>query len=84
MSRGQVMAPAIALAENGLEVPAGWSESLTAVSDRMQKWPSTTQVFFKPDGSAYQPGERLKQPELARSLKLIAAKGADGFYNGET
>jgi gamma-glutamyltranspeptidase/glutathione hydrolase len=84
MSRGQVMAPAIALAEDGIEVTAGLSESLTALSDRLQKWPSTKKVFFKPDGSAYQPGERLKQPELARSLKLIAAQGADGFYKGET
>ena len=84
MSRGQVMAPAIALAEDGIEVTAGLSESLTALSDRMQKWPSTKKIFFKPDGSAYQPGERLKQPELAKSLKLIAAKGADGFYKGET
>lgn len=84
MSRGQVMAPAIALAENGIEVTAGLSESLEALSDRMQKWPSTKKIFFKPDGSAYQPGERLKQPELAKSLKLIAAKGADGFYKGET
>nr|WP_317199476.1 gamma-glutamyltransferase [uncultured Psychrobacter sp.] len=84
MSREQVMAPAIALAENGIEVTAGLSESLTALTDRLQKWPSTKKVFFKPDGSAYQPGERLKQPELARSLKLIAAQGADGFYKGET
>ena len=84
MSREQVMAPAIALAENGIEVTAGLSESLEALSDRLQKWPSTKKIFFKPDGSAYQPGERLKQPELARSLKLIAAQGADGFYKGET
>src|SRR5699024_2642256 len=84
MSRGQVMAPAIALAENGIEVTAGLSESLEALSDRLQKWPSTKKIFFKADGSAYQPGERLKQPELAKSLKLIAAKGSDGFYKGET
>ncbi|MEN2750980.1 gamma-glutamyltransferase [Psychrobacter sp. FBL11] len=84
MSRGQVMAPAIALAEDGIEVTAGLSESLEALSDRLQKWPSTQKIFFKADGSAYQPGERLKQPELARSLKLIAAQGADGFYKGET
>lgn len=83
MSRGQVMAPAIALAENGIEVTAGLTESLEALSDRLQKWPSTKKIFFKPDGSIYQPGERLKQPELARSLKLIAAQGADGFYKGE-
>lgn len=84
MSRGQVMAPAINLAENGIEVTAGLSESLEALSDRLQKWPSTKKIFFKADGSAYQPGERLKQPELAKSLKLIAAKGSDGFYKGET
>jgi len=84
MSRGQVMAPAIALAEDGIEVTAGLSESLEALSDRLQKWPSTKKVFFKPDGSTYQPGERLKQPELAYSLKLIAAQGKDGFYKGET
>ncbi|WP_379544221.1 gamma-glutamyltransferase [Psychrobacter sp. R86515] len=84
MSREQVMAPAIALAEGGIEVTAGLSESLTALSDRLQKWPSTKKVFFKPDGSAYQPGERLKQPELARSLKRIAVQGTDGFYKGET
>ena len=84
MSRGQVMAPAIGLAENGIEVTAGLSESLEALSERLQKWPSTKKIFFKADGSAYQPGERLKQPELASSLKLIAAKGVDGFYKGET
>ena len=84
MSRGQVMAPAIALAEKGIVVTPGLSESLEALSERMQKWPSTKKIFFKADGSAYQPGERLKQPELAHSLKLIAAKGADGFYKGET
>ncbi|MDX2373055.1 gamma-glutamyltransferase [Psychrobacter sp. PP-21] len=84
MSREQVMAPAIALAEDGIEVTAGLSESLTALSDRLQKWPSTKKVFFKADGSAYQPGERLKQPELAQSLKRISAQGVDGFYQGET
>ncbi|WP_413521146.1 gamma-glutamyltransferase [Psychrobacter glacincola] len=84
MSRGKVMAPAIALAEKGIVVTPGLTESLEALSPRMQKWPSTKKIFFKPDGSAYQPGERLKQPELAKSLKLIAAQGADGFYKGET
>jgi gamma-glutamyltranspeptidase/glutathione hydrolase len=78
MSREQVMAPAIALAEDGIEVTAGLSESLTALSARLQKWPSTKKVFFKADGSAYQPGERLTQPELARSLKLIAAQAQMG------
>ena len=84
MSRQQVMAPAIKLAADGIEVTPGLSESLSALSERLQKWPSTKKVFYKPDGSNYAPGERLKQPELAHSLQLIADKGADGFYKGET
>ncbi len=84
MSRGQVMAPAIALAEKGIVVTPGLTESLEALSERMQKWPSTKKIFFKADGSTYQPGERLRQPELAQSLKLIAAQGVDGFYKGDT
>lgn len=84
MSREQVMAPAIALAENGIEVTVGLSESLEVLKSRLQKWPSTRKIFFKPDGSTYQPSERLYQPELAQSLKLIAAQGTDGFYKGTT
>lgn len=84
MSRDQVMTPAINLAENGIIVTAGLSESLEALKERLQQWPSTKKVFFKPDDSSYQPGERLYQPQLAQSLKRIARDGADGFYKGDT
>ncbi|MGM8885340.1 gamma-glutamyltransferase [Psychrobacter sp. 1U2] len=84
MTRQQVMAPAITLAADGIDVTAGLSESLEALKERLQKWPSTKKIFFKADGSSYQPGERLRQPQLAQSLKLIANKGADGFYQGDT
>jgi gamma-glutamyltranspeptidase/glutathione hydrolase len=39
-------------------------------------------VYFKPDGSAYKPGDRFKNPDLAWTLKQIQAHGADGFYKG--
>lgn len=80
----KVMAPAINLAENGIEVTPGLSDSLNALENRLKKWPSTAKVFFKSDGSAYEVGERLYQPELAKSLKLIASRGTDGFYQGKT
>lgn len=79
-----VMAPAIKLAEEGIEVTPGLADSLLALEKRLKKWPSTAKIFFKPDGSAYQVGERLYQPELAQSLKLISNQGADGFYKGKT
>lgn len=79
-----VMAPAIKLAEDGIEVTPGLADSLQSLEKRLKKWPSTAKVFFKADGSAYQVGERLYQPELAHSLKLISEQGTDGFYKGET
>ncbi|WP_227691529.1 gamma-glutamyltransferase [Psychrobacter aestuarii] len=84
MSREDVMAPAIALAKDGFTVTPELSDSLEALRSRLTRWPSTQAIFFKPDGSSYQAGERLKQPELAQSLSLIAKQGADGFYKGET
>jgi len=38
---------------------------------------------FTPDGRATEYGELLKQPDLAYTLELIAAGGADIFYRGE-
>lgn len=84
MSREQVLAPAIRLAEEGFVVTPGLSTSLTGLSERMRRWPSTAKIFFHPDGSALQPGEVLKQPELAAVLRRIAKDGRDGFYQGET
>ncbi len=84
MTREQVLAPAIRLAEEGITVTPGLSNSLQGLAERMTKWPSTAKIFYHEDGRALQPGETLKQPELAASLRRIAAQGRDGFYQGET
>ncbi len=84
MTREQVLAPAIKLAEEGFVVPAGMASSMAALEERLGQWESTKKVFFKADGSLYQAGELFKQPELAHTLTLIAEKGASGFYEGET
>lgn len=39
--------------------------------------------IYLPGGSPLQPGERFVQPELARSLSLLAEGGRDAFYCGE-
>ncbi len=83
MSLKEVMAPAIKLAEEGMVVTPDLYNSLIGLEKRLKKWDSTKKVFYKGD-DYYQIGEVLKQPELAKSLKLIAEKGAAGFYEGET
>ncbi|SIS81093.1 gamma-glutamyltransferase 1 Threonine peptidase. MEROPS family T03 [Neptunomonas antarctica] len=84
ISLPQALAPAIKLANDGFEVPARFTKGLEATKDRLQKWPSTLEVFYKADGSAYQPGEVFKQPDLAATLQRISDLGVKGFYEGET
>ncbi len=77
-----VLAPAIRLAEDGFEVTAELSQSLKRSQERLTQWPSTAAIFYKPDGTAYEPGETLKQPDLAASLRAIATEGPAAFYEG--
>ncbi|MFC7413261.1 gamma-glutamyltransferase [Larsenimonas suaedae] len=83
-SLAKALAPAITLAEDGFIVPKRFSDGLIEARERLTKWPESTKTFYKPDGSAYQAGERFIQPELAATLKRIAAHGPEEFYTGKT
>jgi gamma-glutamyltranspeptidase/glutathione hydrolase len=75
-----VIQPAIALAENGF--PVNFVLAGSASSSRTNLYQATRDVF-RPGGVPVQEGQILKQPDLAKTLKLIAAQGPDVFYRGE-
>jgi gamma-glutamyltranspeptidase/glutathione hydrolase len=75
--------PAIALARDGFIVTEGLARSLRGAMRTMQKYPASVAQFSK-NGTPYEAGETLKQPDLARTLGRIAAEGPAGFYQGET
>jgi gamma-glutamyltranspeptidase/glutathione hydrolase len=77
----RVMAPAIRLAQRGFVVSYGLSESLRKDRDLLSKFDASRRIFLR-DGRLYEPGEVLAQPELARTLELIARSGPKGFYEG--
>jgi gamma-glutamyltranspeptidase/glutathione hydrolase len=81
MSRAEVMAPAIALAEKGYVLTQADVDILAVGTKDFAAEPSIAKIFLK-DGKPYQAGDRLVQADLAKTLKLIAEKGADGFYKG--
>jgi len=80
----QALAPAIRLAREGFIVPARFTEGLNQARERLVRWPATFETFYKKDGTAWQPGERFIQPELANTLERIATHGIRDFYQGET
>lgn len=82
MSLAQVIAPAIKLARDGIVVTPDLANSLNAVKKRLSQWPTTQAIFYKDNGSNYQPGEVLKQTDLANTLSAIAKKGSPAFYQG--
>ncbi|MCK2043667.1 gamma-glutamyltransferase [Chromohalobacter sp. TMW 2.2308] len=84
LSLAEALAPAIRLAEEGFEIPPRFAEGLEQSQDRLKQWDSTREVFYKPDGSLYSAGERFRQPDLAATLKRIAAHGPREFYEGKT
>lgn len=83
MSRQQVLAPAIALAEQGIHVSFSLNYELGARGRRLRDNAEALRLFFKEDGGAYEIGELWRQPDLAWTLRQIAEQGRDGFYSGE-
>ena len=78
----EVMAPAIALAERGFPVGAELSASLQAAAPLLRADPTSARQFTKPGGAPFRPGDTLRQPQLAASLRCIARQGASCFYRG--
>ena len=75
--------PAIELASKGFPVSKSFRNSLILAKNRMEPYPASMDIFYKPDGSVYELGEMFIQEDLAASLKLISQQGKDGFYQGE-
>ena len=84
MSRKQVMAPSVKLADRGFVVSYGFAQSLRAKKDYLSKDTSSMDYFYKPGGALYRQGDVLKQKDLAQTLKRISRKGRAGFYEGKT
>ncbi|MCZ8219281.1 MAG: gamma-glutamyltransferase [Acidovorax sp.] len=76
--------PAIKLSEDGFAISPRMSVSIAGSAARIkaQGEPGAS-YFLNADGTAKAAGTLLKNPELAATLKAIAAGGADAFYKGD-
>jgi len=86
-----ICAPAIAQAERGFAVRPHvhywWTHGADLgrvdVAQRLAFSKTGRAIYFRPDGRVKKIGERVGNPDLARTLRLIAEGGADVFYRGE-
>jgi gamma-glutamyltranspeptidase/glutathione hydrolase len=78
-----VMAPAIDYAENGYRVYPGEAAREASNAAHSAEFPGTAAIYLKPDGTPRMPGDMLVQKDYAKTLRAIAAGGADVFYRGE-
>lgn len=83
LTRAQIMAPAIKLARDGFILTRGDTDVIDTSLGKMRGDAQAKKIFLRPDGSPLQPGDRLVQKALAKTLEAIAKHGPDAFYKGQ-
>ena len=98
MSFEEVASPGLGYAENGFPMRTSTAQAITRQLKFFESWPANKKYWLKPDGSQYQPGETIKLPSTARTLRRMIeaeraakAKGRgagivaarDRFYKGD-
>eukprot|EP00980_Cylindrotheca_fusiformis_P004801 scaffold1028_cov135-Cylindrotheca_fusiformis.AAC.11 len=87
---GSVVQPAIDLAENGVPVSQHLAFEIKLAAEeasrKHEEFPSLRSFVTKEDSwlTYFKEGDLLKNPKLAKTLRLIATKGSNGLYTGET
>src|SRR5580698_2398116 len=77
----EVLAPAIYYAREGFPVPE-WDAAYWDGSVKLLQRDENAAATFLPGGHAPRVGELFRNPDLARSLEMIAADGRDAYYRG--
>ncbi len=83
MSRGEVMEPAIRIANEGFTVSAYCANAISDAYEKTQKFPEMSKVYLDENGLPWEEGSVITNPDLGKALQLIADQGADVFYKGE-
>ncbi len=78
----QLVEPSIKLASEGFTLDDAFPTTLAREKERYLQYKSSSALFF-PNGNPLQPGDTLRNPDLAWTLSQIAKEGSKAFYKGE-
>ena len=80
----QLLTPAIKLAEKGYELSHTQANELNYFKNLFSKNKAASKIFIRKDNRPWKKGDLFIQKDLAKTLKLIAKYGRDGFYKNKT
>ena len=83
ISLAQALQPAIGYADDGFPVTPIIASDWAGEVPKLRRDPGARETFLVEDTRAPRAGEWFRNPDLARSFRLIAAQGADALYGGE-
>jgi gamma-glutamyltranspeptidase/glutathione hydrolase len=82
ISLAQALAPAVKIANAGFTVDATFASQIQDNVDRFDDVPAAAALYLDPDGTPLDVGTVFHNPDLARAYRVIARRGARGFYRG--
>ncbi len=78
----QALAPAVRVALKGFVVDDTFAAQIADNLDWFDDVPAAAALYLDPDGTPRDVGTVFRNPQLARTYRLIARKGSRGFYRG--
>ncbi|MEP7184772.1 MAG: gamma-glutamyltransferase [Rhodanobacter sp.] len=83
LSLKQSLTPAIRIARDGFVPDPRLHDAIVTQQKNLQRWPASAGKYLA-DGKLPTVGAIWRDPDQAKTLKLIAAHGDEGFYYGDT
>jgi gamma-glutamyltranspeptidase/glutathione hydrolase len=78
----QALAPAVKVAQQGFVIDATFASQIQDNLDWFDDVPAAAALYLDPDGTPRDAGTVFRNPDLARTYRLIARNGSRGFYRG--
>jgi gamma-glutamyltranspeptidase / glutathione hydrolase len=78
----RLLQPGVAVAERGFAVDDTFRGQIASNLARLDAFTSSRALFLTPDGQPPQVGSTFRNPDLARTYRLIAHAGASALYDG--
>jgi len=82
MSFRQVLAPAIKVASDGFRIKDNFSQLAADNEKKFRRFPATAALYLR-NGKAIPAGTLMRNPDLAKTYRLLASGGVKAFYSGK-